>query len=132
MKSIFSRRILIWFAPLIFLGVFFFYPFLRILAFGLSFETLKANNLQLAFHVLFFTFYQASLSTLLTLLIGLPSAYLFARFDFHGKSLLRALTTVPFMLPTVVVAAGFNALLGPRGWINLLLMHLFALNGPPI
>ena len=98
----------------------------------MSFETLKANNLQLAFHVLFFTFYQASLSTLLTLLIGLPSAYLFARFDFHGKSLLRALTTVPFMLPTVVVAAGFNALLGPRGWINLLLMHLFALNGPPI
>ena len=132
MKSIFSRRILIWFAPLIFLGVFFFYPFLRILAFGLSFETFKANNLQLAFHVLFFTFYQASLSTLLTLLIGLPSAYLFARFDFHGKSLLRALTTVPFMLPTVVVAAGFNALLGPRGWINLMFMHLFALNGPPI
>jgi thiamine transport system permease protein len=132
MKSIFSRPILIWFAPLIFLGVFFFYPFLRILAFGLSFETLKANNLQLAFHVLLFTFYQASLSTLLTLLIGLPSAYLFARFDFHGKSLLRALTTVPFMLPTVVVAAGFNALIGPRGWINLTFMHLFALNSPPI
>ena len=132
MKTIFFRRILLWLAPLIFLGVFFFYPFLRILAFGLSFETLKANNLQLAFHVLFFTFYQASLSTLLTLLIGLPSAYLFARFDFHGKSLLRALTTVPFMLPTVVVAAGFNALLGPRGWINLTFMHLFALNSPPI
>ena len=115
-----------------FLGAFFFYPFLRILAFGLSFETLKVNNLQLAFHVLLFTFYQASLSTLLTLLIGLPSAYLFSRFDFHGKSLLRALTTVPFMLPTVVVAAGFNALLGPRGWINLTFMHLFSLSSPPI
>ncbi len=132
MKSIFSHRILLWLAPLTFLGIFFFYPFLRILDFGLSFETLKPINLQLAFHVLFFTFYQASLSTLLTLLIGLPSAYLFARFDFYGKSLLRALTTVPFMLPTVVVAAGFNALLGPRGWINLTFMHLFALNNPPI
>jgi thiamine transport system permease protein len=132
MKKLFSRRILLWFAPLTFLGVLFFYPFFRILAFGLSFETLEANNLQLAFHVLLFTFYQASLSTLLTLLIGLPSAYLFARFDFHGKSLLRALTTVPFMLPTVVVAAGFNALLGPRGWINLTFIHLFTLNNPPI
>ncbi|MBI3739844.1 MAG: iron ABC transporter permease, partial [Chloroflexi bacterium] len=71
-----------------------------------------------------FTFYQAILSTLLTLLIGLPSAYLFAHFDFRGKSLLRALTAVPFMLPTVVVAAGFNALLGPRGWINLGLTNL--------
>ncbi len=132
MKLIFPRRILLWLAPLTFLSVLFFYPFLRILAFGLSFETLKANNLQLAFHVLLFTFYQASLSTLLTLLIGLPSAYLFAHFDFHGKSLLRALTTVPFMLPTVVVAAGFNALLGPRGWINLTFMHLFSLSNPPI
>jgi thiamine transport system permease protein len=66
----------------------------------------------------FFTFYQATLSTLITLLLGLPSAYLFARYDFPGKSILRTLTAVPFMLPTVVVAAGFNALLGPRGLVN--------------
>jgi len=132
MKSISFPRLLLWFAPLTFLGVLFFYPFFRILAFGLSFDTLKLNNLQLAFRVLSFTFYQASLSTLLTLLIGLPSAYLFARFDFRGKSLLRVLTTVPFMLPTVVVAAGFNALLGPRGWINLAFMNLFSLGNPPI
>ncbi|HLE90174.1 MAG TPA: iron ABC transporter permease, partial [Anaerolineales bacterium] len=55
---------------------------------------------------------------LLTLLLGLPAAYLFARYEFRGKSLLRALTAVPFMLPTVVVAAGFNALFGPRGLIH--------------
>jgi thiamine transport system permease protein len=36
------------------------------------------------------------------------------------------------MLPTVVVAAGFNALLGPRGWINLGLMGAFRLELPPI
>jgi thiamine transport system permease protein len=36
------------------------------------------------------------------------------------------------MLPTVVVAAGFNALLGPRGWVNLGLMQLFGLENPPI
>ncbi|HLF74560.1 MAG TPA: iron ABC transporter permease [Anaerolineales bacterium] len=65
-----------------------------------------------------FTFYQAALSTLLTLLLGLPAAYVFARYDFRGKAFLRALTAVPFMLPTVVVAAGFNALLGPRGLIQ--------------
>jgi len=62
----------------------------------------------------------------------LPAAYLFARFDFPGKALLRALTAVPFMLPTVVVAAGFNALLGPRGWLNLGLMNVFGLEVPPI
>jgi len=119
MKSNLLPRFLLWVAPLTFLGLLFFYPFLRILSFGLNLATFSTDNLQLAFHVLFFTFYQAALSTLLTLLIGLPSAYLFARFDFKGKALLRALTTIPFMLPTVVVAAGFNALLGPRGWMNI-------------
>ncbi len=42
------------------------------------------------------------------------------------------LTTLPFILPTVVVAAGFNALLGPRGWVNLGLIALFNLDSPPI
>ena len=36
------------------------------------------------------------------------------------------------MLPTVVVAAGFNALLGPNGWVNLGLMDLFHLQSAPI
>jgi len=113
-------RILFWILPLSFLVVLFFFPLSKILALTFNLQTLTLGNLQSAFHVLLFTFYQAVLSTVLTLLLGLPSAYLFARFDFRGKSLLRALTAVPFMLPTVVVAAGFNALLGPRGLIHAL------------
>jgi thiamine transport system permease protein len=79
-----------------------------------------------------FTAGQAALSTLLTVLIGLPGAYIFARYTFPGKSLLHALTTVPFVLPTVVVAVAFTALLGPRGWLNLALMGLFGLEQPPL
>jgi len=115
-----SSRVLFWILPLAFLSVAFFYPLSRILALTLDFSTLTSSNFLLAFRVLLFTFYQAALSTLLTLLLGVPSAYLFARYDFRGKSLLRALTAVPFMLPTVVVAAGFSALLSPRGLIHTL------------
>ncbi len=79
-----------------------------------------------------FTFYQATLSTLLTLCIGLPAAYLVARYRFRGKKLLMSLTAIPFVLPTVVVAAAFNALLGPSGWINYALMTIFDLSSPPI
>jgi thiamine transport system permease protein len=126
------RSFFVWFFPLSFLSIFFFIPFFRILAFSFSPVVLTADNLRLALSVLWFTFWQASLSTLLTLLIGLPSAYLFARFDFRGKSLLRALTAVPFMLPTVVVAAGFNALLGPRGWVNIGITNLLSLLHDPL
>jgi thiamine transport system permease protein len=114
-------RIFLWCLPLAFLAVFFFLPLTKIITLTFSFETFTVDNLRIASSALRFTFIQAALSTLLTLLLGLPSAALFARYDFRGKSLLRALTAVPFLLPTVVVAASFNSLLGPRGLINGLL-----------
>jgi thiamine transport system permease protein len=116
--SLWRTRILLWLLPLSFLITAFFLPLSRILALTFDPDTLTSQNILLAFRVLLFTFYQATLSTLLTLLLGLPSAYLFARYSFRGKSLLRALTAVPFLLPTVVVAAGFSALLGPRGLLS--------------
>lgn len=113
-------RSALWTLPLAFLVLFFFFPLTRILALTVDPQALSSENLRRAADVLVFTFYQATLSTLLTLLLGLPAAYLFARYEFPGKSLLRALTAVPFMLPTVVVAAGFSALLGPRGLFHTL------------
>ena len=113
-------RMGLWILPISFLAVAFFYPLSSILALTFDFDTITGENLQLAARILLFTFYQAALSTLLTLLLGLPAAFLFARYDFRGRSLLRALTVVPFMLPTVVVAAGFSALLGPHGLIRAL------------
>src|SRR6185369_7137206 len=117
-------RVALWSLPLLFLVIAFFYPLSRILLLTFNPQTITPENILLTFRVLLFTFYQAILSTLLTLLLGLPAAYLFARYDFRGKSILRALTIVPFMLPTVVVAAGFSALLGPRGLLHALLPSL--------
>ena len=54
-------------------------------------------------------------------------AYLFARHDFPGKSVLKAISTVPFIMPTIVVAMGFVALLGREGLANTLLMAVFGL-----
>ena len=109
-------RSLLWIPTLLFLLSFFFYPLTKILALTFNFSTLaNLENLLVAYHSLRFTFYQAALSTILTFILGIPSAILFSRFNFRGKSILRALTAVPFMLPTVVVAAAFNSLIGQRG-----------------
>jgi thiamine transport system permease protein len=81
---------------------------------------------------LWFTLWQASASTILTLVAALPATYIFARYDFPGKPTLMALTTVPFVLPTIVVASAFTALLGPRGLLNAALMRWLALESPPI
>lgn len=111
-----NSRILLWIPTLLFLLSFFFFPLFKILALTFNLETFtNLNNLRITYHALLFTFYQAALSTLLTFALGLPAAILFSKFNFPGKSLLRALTAVPFMLPTVVVAAAFNSLLGESG-----------------
>lgn len=129
---------LLWLLPLAFLAVFYFYPLGSILGLSLA----RGQGGLAAFAELFgsagllrvigFTFWQALLSTLLTLALGLPAAYLSARYRFPGQSLLRALSGIPFVLPTLVVAAAFDALLGPRGWMNQAAMQIFGLEHAPI
>lgn len=120
---------------MLFLGLFFFYPLFAIIrlsfADGLAglLETLSARYY---WRVLAFTAGQAALSTALTLAVGLPGAYVFARYEFPGKALLRAVAGVPFVMPTVVVAVALGALLGPRGLINQGLQAALGLAAPPI
>ncbi len=114
-------RILLWLAPILFLLSFFFLPLSKILILAFNTSAFTKTNFQLILSTLSFTFYQAALSTILTFVLGLPSAILFSRFNFRGKSLLRALTAVPFMLPTVVVASSFNALVGNHGLFSSLI-----------
>ena len=131
--------ILLWLAPLSFLLLFYFYPMGSILKLslarsqtGLISPFVEAFHSAIPWHTLGFTLWQAILSTILTLMLGLPGAYLFAHYNFRGKSLLQALTGIPFLMPTLVVAAAFNALLGSNGWVNTGLMQLLKLSSPPI
>jgi thiamine transport system permease protein len=120
--------------PLLFLFLFFFYPLGNIFRLSLTQAALVELFRRATYvKVIWFTIWQAALSTGLTLLVGLPAAYLFARYDFRGKALLRSLTTIPFVMPTVVVAAAFRALLGANGPINRALQALssvFSLQSP--
>jgi thiamine transport system permease protein len=106
--------------------VFFVWPFLSIVATGLwrdgridfaVFGRVLTDGHLLG--VLWFTLWQAVASTLLTLVVALPGAYVFARYEFWGKRTLRAAATIPFVLPTVVVGTAFLALLGPTGALGL-------------
>lgn len=124
---------------LLFLAVFFAWPLIEIgrvsfatAAFGRGATPLTVLGDPAYLGILAFTCWQAALSTLLTLLAGLPIALAFARYRFAGQRFWRAVAVVPFVMPTVVVAAAFSALLGPRGAVNQLLQSLFGLEQPPI
>jgi thiamine transport system permease protein len=82
--------------------------------------------------VVWFTFWQAAASTVLTLALGLPGAYALSRLRFRGRRTVSALVLVPFVLPTVVVGSAFLALLGPRSPINSLLTGVLGAGAPQI
>lgn len=132
-KAIYKLRYVLYLIPLLFLIVFFFYPLANIFTVSLTLDAVEELFDRIYYlRVFWFTFWQATLSTLLTLIIGLPYAYLFARYDFIGKGLLKALVTVPFVLPTVVVATSFRALFGVGGPINEILMGVLDLQQAPL
>ena len=125
--------------PLLFLIIFYFYPLAKIVRLSFLPDGFwQPNQLSQIFHspvfgrIIWFTIWQAALSTVLTLAVALPGAYVFARYRFPGKNLLQALTTVPFVLPTVVTGAAFTALLGKNGLVNSWLIAAFHLENAPI
>ena len=59
-------------------------------------------------------------TTSLTILIGLPLAWLQTRYDFAGKRLLSGLLLLPMVLPPFVGAIGFQQMFGQYGAINTL------------
>lgn len=67
-----------------------------------------------------FTFLVAFLSTILTIIIGLPLAWNLGRYNWPYHNLLRSIFTVPFVMPSILVAMGFLALLD---WISILIGH---------
>ena len=74
---------------------------------------------------------QAAVSCALTVVVGVPVAWVLARFRFPGRGAVRTVAMVPFVLPTVVVGAAFASLLGPTGlvdargtWWAILAAHL--------
>ena len=122
--------------PVLFLFTFYFFPLIKIAYRSLmqtdSLFAINDENMRIAWRSIRFSFLQAFLSTVITACLGVPAAYLFGRFIFPGRKIMRLISTLPFILPTVVVAAAFNALVGKNGWINLFLMRFFDLSQAPI
>ena len=95
-------------APLAFLAVFFAYPVLTVVADGLSSLGDLVGRSAIR-GVMWFTIWQAVASTALTLAVGIPAAAALARLRPRTRRVVRAVITVPFVLPTVVVAGAFEA-----------------------
>src|SRR3989344_310072 len=132
-KDILMKGLLL--IPLIFIAIFLIYPLLNILVFSFSasnplaeiYSSLLSNQ-----NLFANSFFQASLSTLLAFLVGFPAAYIMANYDFPGRKFINALSLLPFVMPSILVALSFLITRGNKGWINNFLMSIYNLSDPPI
>jgi molybdate transport system permease protein len=72
----------------------------------------------------------ATAATALSLLLGVPLAWVLARSQWRGRSLLRALVTVPLVLPPVVGGVALFLVLGRQGIVGRWLFEVTGLTIP--
>ena len=75
---------------------------------GAWIETLDGNYMSAG--AIEFTFLQSILSSLATISLGLPVAWLLGRYDWRMQSMIRAVLTVPFVMPSIIAAMGILTL----------------------
>ncbi len=70
-------------------------------------------------------------SVVLAAAIGIPLAFLFARYDLPGGRVLAGLVALPAVLPPLVGVLAFLFLYGETGFVSLLVQRVLGLTDPP-
>ena len=87
-------------------------------------EAIKNNN---ALSALEFTFRQAFLSAFFSLLLGIPTSFIFVRFQFPFQNKFYFLFIFPFVMPTILVVLCIIQFWGYQGYLNLILKKILSL-----
>ena len=98
--------------PVSFLTLLFFLPVFEILKEASSYSLSPVREILSSarfWEITWFTIWQSLVSTFLSITFAFPAIYLFTKYEFKGKKVLRSLITIPFVLPTVVVGSAFTA-----------------------
>lgn len=77
-----------------------------------------------AHQVIFFSFWQAFCSAILSLICGLLFARALFYQKFYGKNLILHLLSLTFVLPALIVILGLLGIYGHNGWLNHILASL--------
>ena len=73
------------------------------------------------YKILAFTIEESVYSAIISILIALPGAILFSTYDFKGKKIILSLSSLCFVLPSILVVLGFVIFYGNNGILNKIL-----------
>ena len=115
-------------APIALMLAFVLVPVLNIFSTSLRLDSFAILSATTTRNIVWFTTWQAFISTAIVLVIASPIAAVIANFKFIGRRALISLVSVPFILPTVVVGAAFLELLPRsihRSALAIIIAHVY-------
>ncbi len=127
-----SKEIIPFLIIITYITIFFYYPLIMISkdafydgnVFTLNYIVSLFHDASIISSIIF-SFWEAIISVILSLLVGLPIAYIITKYEFRGKNALIALMMIPFILPGVVVAYAILTLYGINGFVTQIIKFLF-------
>jgi len=64
------------------------------------------------------TLYTSFIGTVIAVILGIPLAYILARYEFHGKDIIEAIVDIPIIIPHTVAGIALFSLLMRRGAVG--------------
>lgn len=129
------RNILCIFSVFIFLLVTFLFIFSWIKsftpAFNSNFDNSKDINYQSIFQSLSYTFFEATVSTFISLVIGIPAAFFISKRNFFLRKIYISFSAIPLCIPAIIVALGYISSFGISGVLNDIVKGIFNLREAP-
>lgn len=123
----------VFFLAFAFVVVSFFVPFFKAVSPAFDFQKNSSNyNFSKIAKITGYTFLQALISMMISILVGIPAAYLLANKKFWGQKILYSMGAIPLCVPALIVVLGYISTFGMNGFFNRLLMWIFKLNEAPI
>ena len=114
--------------PIVVMLLFVVAPVLNIFSMAIQIDSFALLTSPTTRNVVWFTTWQAIISTIVVLFFAMPIAAITANFDFFGRRMLISLISVPFILPTVVVGVAFLELLPTsihRSALAIIIAHIY-------
>ena len=118
---------------------FFLLPFFSLLKKFLFFNFYETYSVVLSIvkdswyqSIFVFTFQQAFLSAFFTLLVGIPTSFVFAKFNLRFFKKIYFVFLLPFIMPTILVVLSIIQFWGHQGIVNSFLKTIFHLQDTPL
>lgn len=116
------------------LAILFFVAWIKSFSFAFIKDFKNSQNINFSniFYNLFYTFSEALLSTLISLIIGIPASYFISKKKFIFKNFLISFSAIPLCIPAIIVALGYISTFGISGLVNDFLKSVFYLEESPL